>query len=229
MGDSLGKYWHLLLSLRKTVWFNLHYLGWSAVWRMPVVVSHQVLLKKLAGRVVLEQPWQRAMVRIGFGDVAIFDRRRSRTIWSNSGTVRFQGRAILNHGSRLSVEENGELILGDGFHINAESTLVCRKKIVFGRDCLLSWDVLVMDSDMHEMVNLTGKTLNEDSEVVVGDHVWIGCRALILKGSRISNHCVIAAQAVVSGVFVQTHVVLAGSPARVIKEGMDWRKQKRFL
>lgn len=225
----LAEYWHLLLSLPKTLRFNLHYLGWSAVWRMPIVVSRHVLLKKMAGCVLVEQPWQRAMVRIGFGDVAIFDRRRSRSIWSNRGAIRFQGCAILNHGSRISVETDGELILGDGFHVNAASTLVCRKKISFGRNCLLSWHVLVMDSDMHRIVDLSGRPLNDDREVAIGHHVWIGCRALILKGSRVASNSVIAAQAVVSGVFEQTNVVIAGSPARVIREGIDWQKQHRVL
>jgi acetyltransferase-like isoleucine patch superfamily enzyme len=220
-----AKYSCVILSLPKTIWFNLHYLGWSALWRMPVVVSNRVVLKKMHGKVILNRPWQRAMIRIGFGDVAIFDRKRSRSIWHNLGTICFKGHAILNHGSRISVEKNGSLILGDGFHINAESTIVCREKIVFGRDCLLSWHVLVMDSDMHEVVSLSGQPLNPDAEVIVGDHVWIGCRSVLTKGSVIGSHCIIAAQSVVTGSFDRPNLLLAGSPARVVKEGVDWNKK----
>jgi len=221
---SFVTYGRLLAALPKTLWFNLHYLGWRALWRLPVVVSHRVWLKEMAGRVVVQQPWKRAMIRIGFGDVAIFDRKRSRSIWHNLGTVIFCGRAILNHGTRISVEPEGVLKLGAGFHINAESAIVCRKKITFGSDCLLSWDVLVMDSDMHRITGGTGEVLNPDAEVVIGGHVWIGCRALILKGSQVAAGSVIAAQAVVSGSFDQTHVVLAGSPARITRQGIQWQK-----
>lgn len=217
---------HLLCSLPKTVWFNLHYLGWRAVWRLPVVVSHRVVLKKMDGRVRVEGAWQRAMIRIGFGDVAVFDRRRSQTVWHNLGLVVFRGRAILNHGSRLSVEAKGVLSLGDAFHINAETTLICRKAIIFGRDCLLSWHVLVMDSDLHRIVGPQGTAINPDAAITVGDHVWIGCRALIVKGSRIGSHCVVAAQSVVSGTFDPSHLLLAGSPARVVKEEIDWLRDR---
>ncbi len=217
---------HLLFSLPKTVWFNLHYLGWRAVWRLPVVVSHRVVLKKMGGRIRVEGAWQRAMIRIGFGDVAVFDRRRSQTVWHNLGLVVFRGRAILNHGSRISVEAKGVLTLGDGFHINAETTLICRKEITFGQDCLLSWHVLVMDSDLHRIVGLQGTAINPDAAITVGDHVWIGCRALIVKGSRIGSHCVVAAQSVVSGTFDASHCLLAGVPARVVKEGIDWQRDR---
>jgi len=217
---------HLLFSMPKTVWFNLHYLGWSAVWRLPVVVSHRVVLKKMGGRIRVEGAWQRAMIRIGFGDVAVFDRRRSQTVWHNLGLVVFSGRAILNHGSRISVEANGVLTLGDGFHINAETMLICRKEITFGRDCLLSWHVLVMDSDLHRIVGPQGTAINPDVAIAVGDHVWIGCRALIVKGSRIGCHCVVAAQSVVSGTFDASHCLLAGVPARVVKEGIDWLRDR---
>jgi acetyltransferase-like isoleucine patch superfamily enzyme len=220
----LGKYVHMILSLPKTLWFNGRYLGWAAVWRTPVVVSHRVILKKMAGQIIVPQPWHRAMIRIGFGDVAVFDRKRSRSIWHNQGLIVFSGSAILNHGSRISVAKNGHLLLGDGFHINAETTLVCRKKISFGRDCLLSWDVLIMDSDMHQLVDPDGVCINPDAEIRIGDHVWVGCRAMILKGSCIGDHTVIAAQSVVNGVFDRSHVLLAGSPARIVKQGIQWQK-----
>jgi len=224
--NRIAAWAHLLFSAPKTVWFNLRYLGWRAVWRLPVVVSYRVVLKKMGGRVRVEGAWQCAMIRIGFGDVAVFDRRRSQTVWHNLGLVVFRGRAILNHGSRISVEANGVLTLGDGFHINAETTLICRKEITFGRDCLLSWHVLVMDSDLHRIVDPQGATINPDAAITVGDHVWIGCRALIVKGSRIGSHCVVAAQSVVSGTFDAGHCLLAGAPARVVKEEIDWLRER---
>jgi acetyltransferase-like isoleucine patch superfamily enzyme len=81
-----------------------------------------------------------------------------------------------------------------------------------------------MDSDYHKMTDLQGQTTNADEEVVVEDHVWIGCRCMIGKGTRIAGGTVVAAQSVVTGKFDQERVLLAGSPARVIKEGVGWER-----
>lgn len=50
------------------------------------------------------------------------------------------------------------------------------------------------------MMKLTDeeKTPDNDKDVVIGNDVWMGCGVTILKGVHISNHCVIAAGAVVT-------------------------------
>lgn len=214
----------LLLDLPKTLYFNFRCLPLRTALVMPIFVSRHVVCKRLRGKVILKTPARTAMIRIGYGDVAVFDRRRSRTIWSNAGRVVFAGRADIGHGSRISVEAGGELWLGDRFHINAESTIVCKKGVRFGDDCLLSWDVLVMDSDYHKLLAKDGSHRNPDEEVVVGDHVWIGCRCLLNKGTRIASGSVVAAQSVVTGTFSQENVLLAGSPARIVGQGISWER-----
>jgi maltose O-acetyltransferase len=53
--------------------------------------------------------------------------------------------------------------------------------------------------------------------VVIGDDVWIGSRAMILKGVAIGDRAIVAAGAVVSK-DVPADVVVAGNPARIVKE-----------
>ena len=57
--------------------------------------------------------------------------------------------------------------------------------------------------------------------IEIGDHVWIGLRAIILKGVKIGNGSVIAAGAVVTR-DVPPYSLVAGVPARVIKENIYW-------
>lgn len=54
------------------------------------------------------------------------------------------------------------------------------------------------------------------SEVVIGDDVWIGMRAIILPGVRIGSGAVIGAGAVVTK-DVPDYAVVGGVPARVIR------------
>ena len=59
-------------------------------------------------------------------------------------------------------------------------------------------------------------------QIVVGDNVWIGGRAIILKGVIIGDGAVVAAGAVVTR-NVPPRTIVAGVPARVIRENVSWR------
>ncbi len=54
-------------------------------------------------------------------------------------------------------------------------------------------------------------------DVIIGDHVWIACRALILPGVRIGEGAVVAAGAVVTQ-DVEPYTIVAGVPARKVGE-----------
>ena len=53
--------------------------------------------------------------------------------------------------------------------------------------------------------------------IEIGKNCFIGCNALILKGTRLGDNCVVGAGAVVCGEF-EADSVIAGNPARVIRK-----------
>ena len=97
-------------------------------------------------------------------------------------------------------------------------------EVVFGEDCMISSQVYVSLSDIHPIFDrATGQRINPAASVHVGDHVWAGLRCMILKGAQIGDGVVIAAGAIVSG-DMPAHAVVAGAPARVLREGVTWRR-----
>ncbi len=64
-----------------------------------------------------------------------------------NGIINFNGRRNIGHGSKISVGKDGILTFGQNFNITAESSIVCYNNISFGNNCLLSWDILIMDTD----------------------------------------------------------------------------------
>ena len=211
---------NIIRSIPKTLRFNLHYFPLKTALKLPVVVSHRTYLRELHGKVELPETIETAMVKIGFGDVGHYDRKRSRGIWQVSGTVTFGGKASIGHGSKISVR--GDLKLGDGFNMTAESTIVCAKEIRFGRDCLLSWDILVMDTDEHPLYNKENARINPDKAIVVGDHVWIGCKCVLLKGAEVPDNTVVAAGTLITSSFAGEHQVVGGNPPTVLKRDVRW-------
>lgn len=206
----------------KTFYFNFKYLPFNQAVKLPFLVSGNVYLKRTRGKVYLSGPLYPGMIKIGLGDVGIFDKKKSRTIWNVSGNVIFKGPANLGHGTKISVEEKASLTLGNNFRITAETAIVCAHEIIIGDDCLFSWDTLIMDTDFHIIKDMGGRTLNEPKTIVIGNKVWIGNRCTILKGAIILDNTVVGSNSLVSKKLDQENAVYVGNPVRRVKENIQW-------
>lgn len=118
----------------------------------------------------------------------------------------------------VSVDKGAVLELGGGF-VNHGARIFCFNHIKIGEHVYIGEDVLIRDSDGHEIV---GSSKPESMPIIIEDHVWIGARATVLKGVRIGEGAVVAAGAVVTR-DVPPHGMAAGVPAKVIKEDVTWR------
>ncbi len=122
--------------------------------------------------------------------------------------------------SRVGIYLDGpdaEVEIGDNTYINDRTEIKCRRRVRIGKDCAIAWDVLIMDSDYHLIDGDDGT-----SEVSIGDHVWIGAGAKILKGVTVGPGAVIAAGSLVIR-DVPTCAMVGGSPARVIRPVVTWK------
>jgi len=79
-----------------------------------------------------------------------------------------------------------------------------------------------MDSDFHKIVDNEEEIINPDKVIIIGEKVWIGCCSIILKGARIANESVIAANTLVSKNISQKPGVYAGNPAELKRENISW-------
>ena len=213
----------IVRGLPKTILFNLRCLPLRQAARLPILVSHRVALYDLSGAVTIRGELRPAMILLGFGEVGAFDFKRERSVWQVAGRVVFEGRARLGNGFKLSVYDTGTITLGPEFVLNAESQLVCRESITFGRGCLISWDVLVLDTDFHPLVTDGAAAGAAQAPIVFGDRVWIGARSSVLKGVRLEDDVIVAAGAVVTRPEPRSSVILGGNPATVVREGVEWR------
>ncbi len=93
---------------------------------------------------------------------------------------------------------------------------MCKDNVTIGSDCAISWDVTIMDTDYH---SIEGNS--DTASVTIGNKVWIGCKATILKGVTIGDGAVIAAGALVTR-DVPPNSVVAGVPAKVVKSNIHW-------
>lgn len=136
------------------------------------------------------------------------------------GRLIVNGGASVHRGSKILVRKNAILTIGNRSYVNEQSRIQCRQKMTIGDDCAIAWNVSLLDTDEHGIV-VDGVRQPKCAETRIGNHVWIGCHAVVLKGVSIGDHSVVAAGAVVAK-NVPPHVIVAGNPARVIREQTTW-------
>lgn len=100
-------------------------------------------------------------------------------------------------------------------------TIICAALAVrIGRRCLLGADTMIFDTDFHAL-HPDDRRRNADagaagqSPVTLGDDVFVGARACILKGVRVGDGAVIGCAAVVTH-DVPAGMVVVGNPARIV-------------
>lgn len=105
-------------------------------------------------------------------------------------------------------------------------------KITIGDDCMLSYNVIIRTQDAHTIYDCkTMQALNKPQDVNIGNHVWIATNATVLKGSNIPANCIIGTYSLVNKKFEKENCIIAGIPAEVIKQGVNWdrRSIRKYL
>ena len=116
--------------------------------------------------------------------------------------------------------------IGDNVGISG-ATIYARKGIEIGENTAIGGNVKILDNDFHPIeVEDRNKLMadpnggNSDlipaKEIRIGKNCFIGCNAIILKGTVLGDGCVVGAGAVVAGKF-EGNCVIAGNPAKVIR------------
>src|ERR1017187_2854216 len=136
----------------------------------------------------------------GSGILAVMPGLPRPQVINRGGEIHVEACSLFS-GVRLAILRGGRIFIGKGTYLNRNTEVIAQQEVRIGRMCSIAWDVVIMDTDQHAI----GGGPPVAKPVLIGDGVWISCRAIVLKGVRIGGGAVVGAGAIV------THDVPAGA------------------
>jgi len=154
----------------------------------------------------------------------VVDKRRD-------GGVVSIGTGCLIEGSLVTETKNSKIMIGNNVYIGGGTLLDCVSIIEIEDDVLISYQGILADSDNHSVrYSIRKKDLSDwrdggrhdwsttvTKPIKIGKGVWIGARAIILKGVTVGEGAIVGAGSVVTK-DVPPWTIVAGNPARIIRE-----------
>jgi acetyltransferase-like isoleucine patch superfamily enzyme len=185
---------------------------------------------------------------IEIDDSVILDEFSSITIKGNNNTVRIGYGTVLINAHIIMESDNNSFIVenncrisgryfqkridGNVIKIGEYTTfgtvhIICGegRTVTIGRDCMLAFDISIRTTDSHAIVDANnGEQINKGKDISIGNHVWIAAHAVLLKGTILGDNSVVGMKSLVTSRFLETGVVIAGIPAKIIKKGITWTR-----
>ena len=155
-------------------------------------------------------------------------------ISSTNGTIVIGDKCKFCSHIKLRVSCGGKIHIGEKCSFQRDCAIVASfdARVNMGRDCMVSYSVFVRAGNSHNMIDLN--TLehfddNPDRDVILGEHVWVGMRVTLLNGVEIGSGSMIGANSFVCKRKFKSNCCLAGSPAKVMRDGIAWIRDGKVM
>lgn len=147
-------------------------------------------------------------------------------LFGGNNAIVYLSRNRFDYRINVHVYHNMIFYSGSNNYFNNVLNCICseEKHVFIGKNCLFAKDISIKTADPHLIYDINfHNRLNNSKSVFIGDSVWVGQNVFLLKGCKIHSGSIIGAAAVVSNKNVKSNTLMAGNPARVIKEGVCWQ------
>lgn len=193
----------------KTLYYNIKLL--NTVKSKILIGKNSIIMLNKTSKIIIRE-------KLSFG-VLFCNKQKSLLNVGHNATLDIKNFRVGN-GCRISVGPNAILKVGKNVFINENTRIMASKKIEIGDNTTISWNVNIIDSDRH---NIYYNDVQQETtkEIIIKNNVWIGFNSSILKGVTLGEGAIIASNSVVTK-DVPPYTLVAGVPAKVIKENVKW-------
>ncbi len=206
------------LNILRALYLNLKFNKNVDLSRLILINKDVELSLASSSNIVVEKG---ARLNFGFFTHIFSKRRNSKLILEEDASFVLTGKAMIQSGAMIFVGRGKTLKIGRST-FTSNIKILAHDDITIGDNCIFGWECQIFSGDGHPIYQ-EESIINKDVPVVIEDNVWVGSRALILKGVRVGKGSIVAAGAVVTK-NVPPNCIVAGNPAKVVKENISWKE-----
>ena len=131
------------------------------------------------------------------------------------------------HGYKINVTlfHDSVCFIGKDNYFNGTMNMILseQRHLFIGARGVFSFGIWIRNADPHLVYCVeTKERLNPTRSIFIGEHVWIGQSAMILKGSKIGDGSIIGAMSLVAGKKIPPNTSWGGNPVKLLREGIFW-------
>ncbi len=144
----------------------------------------------------------------------------------NNRVIVFKGTYLRN--VEIIVQGDNHLVeIGDGVEIGGANIVCCgeKSKIIIGEESLLASGIDIKSCDGHSIYQ-DGKVINNSRDIIIEKHTWIAQDVTMLKGVILRSGSVVGMRSLLTSGEFEADSIIAGFPARVLKKGIQWGKER---
>jgi acetyltransferase-like isoleucine patch superfamily enzyme len=146
-----------------------------------------------------------------FGDIDIRNRENGKIIIEDEVTI--------DNDCRFVSANNAVLRISKRTYMGPYCFIVSGVDISIGEDCLIAGMAHIQSSEHgYRKGESVRKQKHVYGQIVIGNEVWIAGNVTIMKGAVIGSGCIIGAKSLVRNGHYEKNTVLAGIPAKKIKD-----------
>ncbi len=146
----------------------------------------------------------------------------------NNNTLIIRKNAVVNGCVFFLDDDSNTIDIGEESTFTGKSEFIATEgtRIDIGRDCMFAYGIVLRTGDHHSIFNSENYRINRSMNIRLGNHVWIGQNAYLLKGVEIQSGSIVGACSVVTKAQNEGQIVLAGNPARKAKSNVTWDRDR---
>lgn len=139
-----------------------------------------------------------------------------------------EGSTIISNTSFWCQDDYSSINIGKNFTMEGGHIAATEgESINIGDDCMFSEDVEIRNGDSHSIIDITlNQRINKALPVEIGNHVWLAAHTRVLKGSIVPSNCIVGNSALINSCFDKENSLYAGIPGKLIKENINWDRNK---
>ena len=125
------------------------------------------------------------------------------------------------------VKFSGQLLVVGNHTTAIDCYILARdKSVTIGQSCMISRGIEIRATDVYKVYDIdTNARVNKaHTNVILGDHIWIAANVTISKSVSIASGCIIAAGAFVNKPVETPNCMIAGTPAKIIRQNVRWER-----